>query len=107
MHSSNLSPEAQGGARVCWAARKHKAAAGEMASIQHSALLLQGDPVKARHDTQLTKSIAGQASHVRLFCPAGRWKTDPPKPNHHPLYTALLLGFLVGGGRGENREGRG
>ena len=42
------------------------------ACIQHSALLLQGDPVKARHDTQLTKSIAGQASHVRLFGPAGR-----------------------------------
>ncbi len=57
-------------------------------SIQHSALLLQGDPVKARHNTQLTKSIAGQASHVRLFGPAGRWKNSPPttKPTPTPIY---------------------
>ena len=31
MRHVNLCPKAQGGARVCWAARKHKAAAGEMA----------------------------------------------------------------------------
>jgi hypothetical protein len=45
---------------------------GHFPIFQHSALLLQEDPVKARHDTQLTKSITGQASPVRLFGPASR-----------------------------------
>ena len=78
-------------------------------SIQHSALLLQGDPVKARHNTQLTKSIVGQASHVRLFGPAGRWKNRPPttKPTPTPKYAGpFSLGMALrekgkgwGGGR--------
>ena len=36
MHNSDLSPEAQGGAQVCWAAREHKAAAGAKARAKEA-----------------------------------------------------------------------
>ncbi len=57
MRNCNLSPEAQGGAQVCWAAREHKAAVGARARAKKA-----GPAAKA----PTSAGIAGKKADVAM-----------------------------------------
>ena len=60
VHSSNLSPEAQGGARGCWAAGKYKAAAGAIARAKRAGRAA-ASPTKADSAVGEAREKAGVA----------------------------------------------
>ena len=81
MHSSNLSPEAKGGVRVCWAAGEYKAAAGAIAKAKMggsaaasptTADCAVGEAVKKAGVAMPLAPRAGASGKEKSTCSTGR-----------------------------------